>query len=102
LDFCFQISSLPSSLKMRAMTGEVRVMPLAFIAVRIFSGSFFSALAPPAIFSRFAPVQPAIASAAIINPARKNLAIIGLHIVFGFAGARREPADRFGSQSAAG
>ena len=59
-------------------------MPLAFIAVRIFSGSCFSALAPPATCSRFVPVQPATASAAIINPARKNLAIIGLCIVFWF------------------
>ena len=61
------------------MTGEVRVMPFDFIEARILGDSCFSALAPPPAdnWSRSAPVQPATAIAAINNPVRKSLAIIG-------------------------
>src|SRR5690348_920635 len=63
---------------MRAMTGEVRVMPLAFISAMIFCESCLFALAPPLLESDSTsePVQPATAIAAISIPARSKLAII--------------------------
>ncbi|MEP9387767.1 hypothetical protein ABLE71_11070 [Mesorhizobium sp. KR9-304] len=62
------------------MTGDVRVMPLALISAMIFCESCLFALAPLPLLdspSISEPVQPATAIAAISNPARKNLAIIG-------------------------
>src|SRR5690606_10379988 len=63
---------------MRAMTGELRDMPFVFIAARTLGDSCFSALAPPPAVSASTsePVQPAIARAAVNNPARSKLAII--------------------------
>ena len=58
------------------MTGELRGMPFAFICASILAGSGF--LAWGEMSSIVAdPLQPATAIAAINNPARKNLAIIG-------------------------